>query len=285
NPVLPGLSLNFMFPVLPEPLLPLDPVLLELSLNHMSPVLLGLSLNVMSTLFSIPIDINSPVDFLLSPVTNFSNDHQPSEQEFLIENNNIDNGIIIDTDLEKTPRFRKLMLEMLSNIEKYVIQGRMDSGSIYPLLKHDYPNNPIFKKDLYNAVYQFQATNNPGDSDASQMLQMLLSWKEFDPLWVARWSHLVNQYPEVAKYMSETLYVNKKLWVILWIHNQFTAVNINNYVKNEEHFERFEVEHSALLIVGLLTLNTMLFRQIDDIMKKFLTPIMLDKQHLQMNQS
>ncbi|CAG8826468.1 9574_t:CDS:2, partial [Cetraspora pellucida] len=65
----------------------------------------------------------------------------------------------------------------------------MNSGSIYPLLKHDYPNNPIFKKDLYNAVYQFRATNNPGDSDASQMLQILLSWKEFDPLWVVK-SHL-----------------------------------------------------------------------------------------------
>ncbi|CAG8795294.1 6619_t:CDS:2, partial [Cetraspora pellucida] len=202
------------------------------------------------------------------------------------------------------PIFRKLMLEMLSDIEKYVIQGQMDSGSIYPLLKHNYPNNPIFKKDLYNAVYQFRATNNPGDSDASQMLQMLLSWKEFNSLWVARWSHLVDQYPEVAKYMSETLYVNKKSWGISCICNQFTAgaqstqriesinkqihdkvdrvtslcdllVNINNYVKNEKHFERFEVEYSVLPTVGLPTLNTILFRQIDNIIKKFLTPIML----------
>ncbi|CAG8800218.1 19316_t:CDS:2, partial [Cetraspora pellucida] len=252
NPVLPGLSLNLMSLVLPKPLLPLNLVLSELSLDHMSPVLPGPSLNIMSILFLTPVDINSPVDFLLSPVTNFSSDRQSSEQGSLIENNNIDNGIIIDTDLEKSenlidtsglnndltfvncihnpqvtcdstkwrnavsqqtecpwrlnvycskksnilkitsfvdnhnhmlsttihetaPKFRKLMLEMLSDIEKYVIQGRMDSGSIYPLLKHDYLNNLIFKKDLYNAVYQFRATNNPGNSDASQMLQMLLS--------------------------------------------------------------------------------------------------------------
>ena len=74
----------------------------------------------------------------------------------------------------------------MSDIEKYVIQGRMDSGSIYPLLKHDYPNHTIFKKDLYNAIYQFRLKNNPSDSDASQILQMLLNWKESDPLWIVK---------------------------------------------------------------------------------------------------
>ncbi|CAG8827193.1 2734_t:CDS:2, partial [Cetraspora pellucida] len=188
-------------------------VLSELSLDHMSPVLSGPLLYVMSTLFSTLVDINSPIDFLLSLVTNFSSDHQPSEQGSLIENNNINNGIIINTDLKESenpidtsglnnditfvrtsqkdedviqcatlecsrsgihnpqitsfvdnhnyvlsttiyeiaPRFRKLTPKMLSDIEKYVIQGWMDSGSIYPLFKHDYPNNSIFKKDLYNA--------------------------------------------------------------------------------------------------------------------------------------
>ena len=75
---------------------------------------------------------------------------------------------------------------MLSDIKKYVIQGRMDSGSIYPLLKHDYPNHNIYKKDLYNAVYQFRLENSPGDTDASQMLQMLLNWKDSEPLWIVK---------------------------------------------------------------------------------------------------
>ena len=59
---------------------------------------------------------------------------------------------------------------MLVDIEKYVIQGRIDSGSIYPLLKHDYPDQPIHKRDLYNAVYQFRQKNDPEDTNASQML-------------------------------------------------------------------------------------------------------------------
>ncbi|RHZ62758.1 hypothetical protein Glove_335g49 [Diversispora epigaea] len=71
-------------------------------------------------------------------------------------------------------RFRKLSNEMLADIEKYVVQGRMDSASIYPLLRHDYPGQTIYKRDLYNAVYQFCQKNSLGDADASQMLQQLL---------------------------------------------------------------------------------------------------------------
>ncbi len=78
------------------------------------------------------------------------------------------------------------MPEMLVDIEKYVIQGRMDSASIYPLLRHDYPDQPIYKKDLYNVIYQFRQKNNPGDTDASQMLELLMKWKDSDPLWVVK---------------------------------------------------------------------------------------------------
>lgn len=44
---------------------------------------------------------------------------------------------------------------MLANIEKYVIQDQMDSASIYRLLGHNYPDQPIHKKDLYSMTYQF----------------------------------------------------------------------------------------------------------------------------------
>ncbi|CAG8779095.1 9348_t:CDS:2, partial [Ambispora leptoticha] len=54
---------------------------------------------------------------------------------------------------------------------------------------------------------------------------------------------------------------------------------------SEESFEKFEVNRSTLPMVGLLALNTRLFGEVDDVIKKFLTPIMLAKQRLQMNQS
>ncbi|EXX53111.1 hypothetical protein RirG_246990 [Rhizophagus irregularis DAOM 197198w] len=146
---------------------------------------------------------------------------------------------------------------MLEDIEKYVNQGRMDSGSIYPLLRHDYPDQPIYKKDLYNAVYQFHQKNNPGATDASQMLQQLLEWKDSEPLWIMspvqrklyskyndtrivastiiedetldtyRWIFdtilTENQYPAAAKYLSESLYAKKESWAIPWVHKQFTT--------------------------------------------------------------
>ncbi|EXX66861.1 hypothetical protein RirG_119720 [Rhizophagus irregularis DAOM 197198w] len=87
---------------------------------------------------------------------------------------------------EIAPRFRKLTPKMLVDIKKYVIQGRIDSSSIYPLLKHDYPDQLIYKKDLYNAVYQFRQKNNPGDIDASQMLELLMKWKDAEPLWIVK---------------------------------------------------------------------------------------------------
>jgi hypothetical protein len=59
----------------------------------------------------------------------------------------------------------------------------MDSVFIYPILMYNYPNH---KKDLYNAVYQFCLENNPNNSDTFQMLQMLLNWKDSDPLWIIK---------------------------------------------------------------------------------------------------
>ena len=63
------------------------------------------------------------------------------------------------------------------------------------------------------------------------------------------------------------------------------VVNINNYVKGEKHFENFEIEYNALPTVGLLTLHKRFFGQADDIIKQYLTLIILEKQRSQMNQS
>ncbi|PKY55006.1 hypothetical protein RhiirA4_474177, partial [Rhizophagus irregularis] len=54
--------------------------------------------------------------------------------------NNEHNHPLTSMIREIAPRFCKLTPKMLVNIKKYVIQDRMDSLSIYPLLKHDYPD-------------------------------------------------------------------------------------------------------------------------------------------------
>ncbi|CAG8493753.1 21701_t:CDS:2 [Cetraspora pellucida] len=89
--------------------------------------------------------------------------------------NNVHNYLLTPMIKEIAPQFRKLTPEMLSDIEKYIVQGRMNSESIYPLLRHDYPEQSLYKCDLYNAIYAFRRKNNPGDSDALLMLQTLLN--------------------------------------------------------------------------------------------------------------
>nr|CAG8666607.1 460_t:CDS:2 [Entrophospora candida] len=74
---------------------------------------------------------------------------------------------------EMVPQFQKLTSSMLKDIKKYVVKGRIDSASIYPLLINNYPQNTINKRDLYNAVYNIRQQNNPGDFDALQMIKNL----------------------------------------------------------------------------------------------------------------
>ena len=88
--------------------------------------------------------------------------------------NNEHNHPLTSMVREIAPRFRKLTPKMLVNIKKYVIQGRMDSSSIYSLLKHDYPDQLIYKKNLYNVIYQFHQKNNLGDMDTTQILKLLM---------------------------------------------------------------------------------------------------------------
>jgi len=127
-----------------------------------------------------------------------------------------------------------------------------------------------------------------------------------EELFEHRWTQLVNQYPDAAKYLSDTLYSTKESWGIPWVYNNFTAgaqstqriesinkhihdkvdrakslcnllLSIKDYVKNEEHLERFEIERNALPTIGLPMLNTRFFGKLDAIIKDFLTSVMLGK--------
>ncbi|CAB4395879.1 unnamed protein product [Rhizophagus irregularis] len=135
-----------------------------------------------------------------------------------------------------------------------------------------------------------------------------------EDLFELRWNQLIDQYPVAAKYLSNTLYINKESWAIPWIHKRFTTgaqstqriesinrhihdkvdratslydllLSIKDHVRNEEHFEYFELKRNAIPTIGMPMLNTRFFGSVDNVMKAFLTPIMLGKQRSQMNQS
>ncbi|CAB4444471.1 unnamed protein product [Rhizophagus irregularis] len=122
------------------------------------------------------------------------------------------------------------------------------------------------------------------------------------------------RFQKLTKEMLADIENTKNSWAVPWIRNRFTAgaqstqriesinshmhgkvdhftslcnllVSINDHVKNDEHFEQFEIERDALPTVGMPMLNTRFFSQVDVIIKEFLTPTMLGKQRSQMNQS
>ncbi|CAG8800466.1 23203_t:CDS:2, partial [Cetraspora pellucida] len=226
----------------------------------------------------------------------------------------------------------------------------------------------------------FRLTNNPGDFDASQMLQTLLNFKESDPLWVVKpyleplsrrlsrllWMslsqhNLYKNFHDISQIIALAIIDDETLdsfqWIFTTIFDEpninsgviFTDSNsaiisvineiypnmshllcifhvdmnlrkklktgvqnmqkiesinklihdkvdwatslcdllitIDSCVKNGEQFEKFEIEHNVLPRVGLPSLNNRFFKEVDNIIKQFLIPIILGKQCQQMNQS
>ncbi|RHZ49583.1 hypothetical protein Glove_519g62 [Diversispora epigaea] len=255
------------------------------------------------------------------------------------------NPQVISNLTKRLPRFQKLSNEMLADIEKYVVQGQMDSGSIYPLLRHDYPDViAIIKVEGFRTTLDLNTTYNTNRFqillcivavvDNNYRTRIIANVIIEDPALIRsiidiflNVQHLscifhidlnlrkkLKEKLGIVKYLSETLYVNKESWTIPWIHKHFTAgiqnsqrvesINknihdkvdrstslcnllnsIKDFVKNEEHLERFEIEQNVLPVVSMPMLNTRFFSQIDILIKEYLTPVMLGKQRSQINQS
>ncbi|CAB4478203.1 unnamed protein product [Rhizophagus irregularis] len=132
------------------------------------------------------------------------------------------------------------------------------------------------------------------DSDPS----MIQSIKEI-------YNQLIDQYSAAAKYLSDTLYINKESWAIPWIHKRFTTgaqsiqriesinrhihdkvdratslydllLSIKDHVRNEEHFEYFELKQNAIPTIGMPMLNTRFFSSVDNVMKNILPEAILE---------
>ncbi|PKY23873.1 hypothetical protein RhiirB3_438224 [Rhizophagus irregularis] len=212
----------------------------------------------------------------------------------------------------------------------------MDSASIYPLLKHDYSDQPIYKKDLYNAkdsnlLWIVKLWLDPVSRKLKSLLWILPTQKElynkYNNVTIIDTTYNTNRFQMMlciiaivdnnyksrivataiidnetlntyrwlfntilteiaaAKYLSDTLYINKESWAISWIHKRFTTgaqstqriesinrhihdkvdratslydllLNIKDHVRNEEHFEYFELERNAIPTIDMPMLNT-----------------------------
>ena len=85
---------------------------------------------------------------------------------------------------EMAPKFRKFTQLMLNDVEFYVKHGTTSARQIYPLLHAKFPDHPIFKKDLYNAIQKFKVGQKDTiENDAANLLHHLYDKKQQDPEW------------------------------------------------------------------------------------------------------
>jgi hypothetical protein len=82
------------------------------------------------------------------------------------------------------PKFRKFTQPMLDDIKFYVKHGTTDAKSIFPLIHAKFPDHPICKKDLYNAIQKFKVgQKNTIENDAANLLRYLYHEKQQNSDW------------------------------------------------------------------------------------------------------
>jgi hypothetical protein len=76
---------------------------------------------------------------------------------------------------EIAPKFRRFTQPMLDDIEFYVKNGTVGAKQIYPLLRAKFPEHPIHKKDLYNAIQKFKVGQKETvDNDAVNLYAIFM---------------------------------------------------------------------------------------------------------------
>ena len=82
---------------------------------------------------------------------------------------------------------------------------------------------------MYNAVYQFRQKHNPGEGDASQMLQLLMDWKDLEPLWIIK-----TRLDPVSRRLTSLLWMSP---IQRELYNKYNDVVIINTIYNMNQFQ------------------------------------------------
>src|ERR1041384_4201593 len=67
--------------------------------------------------------------------------------------------------IDLAPKNSRLPKMILDKIEHYTINGHLDAGRQYDLLTKEFPEHPIKKKNLYNAIQGFRGVRIHDESD------------------------------------------------------------------------------------------------------------------------
>ncbi|CAB4443692.1 unnamed protein product [Rhizophagus irregularis] len=219
------------------------------------------------------------------------------------------------TDIHLHAPYRKLSNEILERIEFYVNKGNMGSKQIYPLLVASFPDQYIYKRDLYNAIQKFKSPLTNRHGDAQNMINKLYELKDQEPgLFVndfhRRWTRLLEKYPQTQEYLNRTLNNCHQAWARCYQTKCFTAgiqstqrvevmnhlikegtgsttslcnlhIQIQKLLDNEAQWARHNAYLQSLPTNQAPSIIEPIFPKVVELMKKYLTPHILSVQQQQ----
>jgi hypothetical protein len=95
--------------------------------------------------------------------------------------NDIHNHQCDPVTIDLAPKNQRFPQVVTEKIEHYTINGHLNAGQQYDLLLKEFPQYPIRKKNLYNAIQKFRGVRIHDESDAAMMYSYLLEQRNEDP--------------------------------------------------------------------------------------------------------
>ncbi|CAB5360432.1 unnamed protein product [Rhizophagus irregularis] len=240
--------------------------------------------------------------------------------KFVSEHNHeLQNGIDLQ---EFSPLLRKIPDNIVEEIQFYVQECHLGATVLKRILRKKYPDHDIYNQDLYNMICRFKA-NIQIKNDAAALVEYLVKLHAENPEWYFkvdfenfehRWTDLINHYPEVQEYCERVLYPTKTCWAYAFTKRSFSAnthstqrvesmnrvikleANSGNSLcqlhsgielrlKDEAKYARWQEFCNMNPTTGMPRVSDTIFRNVDEICKKYLTPNSLALQRKQMVES
>ncbi|CAG8776836.1 18378_t:CDS:2 [Gigaspora margarita] len=175
--------------------------------------------------------------------------------------------------LDISSKHHHLNPEMLNQV-KFLVNIGCEAGMIICGLQKNFPNTIIYSKNVYNAIHFFKHNEQLVKTDASETYRRLMQ--------------LQREKTASQKYLECALRTNVTSWALCYTHKSFNA-----RIQSTQHVESYNalIKRSIKKLynqnpsISLPNIIGRYFKRIDNMIKKYLTSLMLKAQRHQMNES
>ncbi|CAB5181662.1 unnamed protein product [Rhizophagus irregularis] len=220
-------------------------------------------------------------------------------------NHELQNGIDLQ---EFSPLLCKIPDNIVEEIQFYVQECHLGATVLKRILRKKYPDHDIYNQDLYNMICRFKA-NIQIKNDAAALVEYLVKLHAENPEW-----YFKVDFEKVQEYCERVLYSTKTCWAYAFTKRSFSAnthstqrvesmnrvikleANSGNSLcqlhsgielrlKDEAKYARWQEFRNMNPTTEMPRVSDTIFRNVDEICKKYLTPNSLALQRKQMVES